>query len=132
MILYHFQCLYHSHMKLEEPHFIVSCLKNHLHPNPTYLMLSLIHQEVILTLNTSMQGMLPFEIDGQHVLSNYHCHLLFLNIKYSFYIFCPSIKNILWPQNENTVRTKDLKGILHARACNGYICGVEYNCCSIM
>jgi hypothetical protein len=37
---------------------------------------SLNHQEVVLTLNTSMQGMLPFEIDVQHVLSYFLSHLV--------------------------------------------------------
>jgi hypothetical protein len=63
MILCHVPCLFHNHLKLEDPHFLTSCLENHLLPSLTYLFISLTHLEVVLTLKISMQGMLTFDTD---------------------------------------------------------------------
>jgi hypothetical protein len=59
----------------------------------TYLMISLIHQEVVLTPDTSMLGMLPSETNVQHALQVFILTFYFLNIKSSFCIFCPPIQN---------------------------------------
>jgi hypothetical protein len=88
MILHYLLYPNSSHLNQHEDHFLASCLKNHLLPVPTFVMLSLNHQEVVLTLNTSMQGMLPFKIDVQHVLSYFLYHLvLYEHINLFLHIF---------------------------------------------
>ena len=64
MIFYHLLHLEHIHLELEEPRriFHVSHLDKYPLPSSSYVWLSTIYQEVLLTANTSMQEMWPDEI----------------------------------------------------------------------